>query len=186
MKNSTQKGFIVPLVIVVVLAAVIGAYVVLKNRSVIRDVAVPGQENASTTQVTIMVPVDLEAYRTAMANYVQTGGSNPLSSIQFVAKQVTPNTVSGDPIRDTAEAAAEYIQTQAGTSSIVRYFKVMNGTAYVVLDMDINGWAGVSVAIAQVHPIIEKSLLQFSQIKSVVFGPAPGDSLDSIRASITN
>jgi hypothetical protein len=58
---------------------------------------------------------------------------------------------------------------------LINYFKVQSGTAYVVLNIDENGRAGVSVSIARIHPVVEKTLLQFPEIHSVVFGYASGD-----------
>ncbi len=143
-------------------------------------------EVLATSTVTIMVPNDLQAYKKAMTEFIQvSGGVNPSKTWPFVVRTVTVSATT-DVVRTTAEAAAEYIPTQAGTSSLVVYFKVMNGTAYVLLNMDIDGWAGVSAAIAQVHPIVEKTLLQFPQIKEVQFQPAQGDYIDQGKVIESN
>jgi hypothetical protein len=145
-----------------------------------------GQEVSATSTVTIMVPADLNAFTKAAVAHVQVGGPDPVPTTSFVAKTVTPNNIVADPLQNVAEAAAEYIPTQAGTSSLIVYFKVVNGTAYVLLNMDIDGWAGVSAAIAQVHPIVEKTLLSLPGITAVKFGPAPGDTIDAIQSDYNN
>ena len=107
-----------------------------------------------------------------MTTYLQDGGKNPLDSWLFVKKIVSvPYTT--DIIKASANAAAGEIPTQAKV--VVDYFKVQGDTAYVLLNIDLDGWAGVSVSIGTIHPLVEKTLLQFSQIKNVVFGFAPGD-----------
>ena len=124
------------------------------------------------TDVAILVPTDITAYEKAMTTYLQDGGKNPLDSWLFVKKIVSvPYTT--DIIKASANAAAGEIPTQAKV--VVDYFKVQGDTAYVLLNIDLDGWAGVSVSIGTIHPLVEKTLLQFSQIKNVVFGFAPGD-----------
>ena len=135
--------------------------------------------SSSVMQVTIMVPNDLAAYEKAMNAFTQvSGGTDPSKTFPFVVQTVTVPQ-SADVVRASAEAAAEVIPTQAGTTSLVVYLKVVNGTAYVLLNMDLNGWAGVSVAIANVHPLVEKTLLNIPGINAVKFGPAPGDTIST-------
>ena len=174
--NSSQKGSTVLWIVAVVIIAV-AVYIVVSNSNKTPAGSVIDQ---ATSTVTIMVPSDLAAFEKAEIAKVQVGGPDPVASTTFVATTTTPNTIVADPLQNAAEAAAEYIPTQAGTSSLVVYFKVVDGTAYVVLNMDVDGWAGVSAAIAQVHPIVEKTLLAQPGIKEVKFGPAPGDTIDSV------
>jgi len=172
-QKGSVKGWVIAVVVIVVLLAI---YFVGRNSF---QTQLTNCCHGEQYAVTIMIPADLDAYRTAEVAHVQEGTPLP-SSIQFIATSSIPNTLSSDPLRNAAEAAAEYIPTQAGTSSLVVYFKVVNGTAYVVLSMDIDGWAGVSAAIAQVHPIVEKTLLAQPGITAVKFGPAPGDTIQEI------
>ena len=127
-----------------------------------------------------MVPENEQDYLGKMAEFVQTGGNDPLKTWQFVKKELqVPFT--NDPIKASAEAAAAEIPTSGGPAgAAVTYLKIQNKTAYVVLEMDINGWAGVSVSIAKIHPLVEKTLLQFPEISKVVFGYAPGDNANNI------
>ena len=182
--NQNQKGSaVIWIIAIVVIAAVVYLISRQSNKPVETDL---DQELLATASVTIMVPSDLAAFRKAAVAHVQVGGPDPLPSTTFVPVKAIPNTVVADFRQNAAEAAAEYIQTQAGTSSLVVYFKVVNGTAYIILNMDIDGWAGVSAAIAQVHPIVEKTLLAKSGITAVKFGPAPGDTIDEIQKEYMN
>ena len=131
--------------------------------------------------ITILVPENLPGYISAMNEYVSMGGTNPALTWKFVAKQIGA-TSTADIVRASAEVAAEQIGTGGGPAhASVAYLKIQNGIAYVVLNIDIDGWAGVSFAIAKIHPLVEKTLLQFSQIKSVTFGFAPGDSISTLQ-----
>ena len=123
----------------------------------------------------IMVPADLTGYSQKMADFVQVGWEDPLKTQIFVQKIInTP--YSGDIKQASAELAAQQFSTGGGPAKVlVNYFKVLSGTAYVVLNIDENGRAGVSVSIARIHPVVEKTLLQFPEIHSVVFGYASGD-----------
>ena len=127
--------------------------------------------------ITIMVPKDYDLYRKKLTAFVQGGGENPLKSMKFVKKRLDiPYT--DDLIRASAQAAAEEILPRGGPArgASIAYLKVLYGTAYVLLDIDLDGWAGSSVSIAIIHPLVEKTLLRFSTIKKVIFSYAPDDS----------
>ena len=138
------------------------------------------QQNRSSTgtsSITIMVPENDSAYKEKMTQFVQEGGENPLITTTFITKEITiPYT--RDIIKASAQAAAEDIypaSASAGGPGVdsMAYFKIRDDTAYILLNMDIDGWAGVSVAIAIVHPVVERTLLQFPEIKHVVFDSIP-------------
>jgi heat shock protein HslJ len=124
------------------------------------------------TTVTILVPSDIEEYQTQMTEYVQAGGTDPLQTTKFVKKEITIQETQ-DLIMASAQAAAAELKIGGPGHASVSYLKIVDKTAYVVLDIDIDGWAGVSVSIAQVHPLVEKTLLQFPEIEKVVFDNAP-------------
>ncbi len=128
------------------------------------------KENNFTT-ITVIVPEDYLSYQKEMTKYVQIGAENPLLTAKFIKKKVNiPYTK--DIIRASAEAAAK--QTNLGEMIKLEYFDIKNRTAYVVLNIDIDGWAGVSVTQAIVRPIIKRTLLQFTdEVKRVVFGYVP-------------
>ncbi len=126
-----------------------------------------------TMEVTVLVPADRQQYADMIG-----GGSGEhwraAAKLPFIRKKVfVPS--SSDVILATAEAAARETPDQAGEG--VRYLKIQDGTAYVLLPMDCDGWAGVSFARATSHPIVERTLLQFKSIKRVIWDVAPGEKL---------
>ncbi len=134
------------------------------------------------TTLTILVPKSIEEYEKAMTECVQTGkGSDPAETMLFIKKQVTVQKPIDDIVKASAEAAAGVITTGGGPSQAsVVYLKIKNKTAYILLNIDVDGWAGVSVSLAKIHPIVEKTLLEFPEVDKVVFGVAPGDNRENI------
>jgi hypothetical protein len=122
-------------------------------------------------EVTVLVPADMQRY-----NDMITGEQDfkRAAELPFVKKKVVVP-YSRDVIRATADAAAKEMPDQAGPG--VNYLKVEKGTAYVLLNMDRDGWAGVSFYWAASHPVVEKTLLRFRKIKRVVWDEAPGDKV---------
>jgi hypothetical protein len=133
------------------------------------------QTPPTTTTVTVVVPESISDYTKRVTAYVQEGGKNPVDDTVFIQKQVTvPYTLHT--VWAAAEAAAGVIPLGGGPQKAsVVYMQVKDGTAYVVLNIDIDGWAGVSVALALVHPIVERTLYEFPEITQVVWGYIPGD-----------
>ena len=122
-----------------------------------------------------MLPADLAIYSQKMADFVQVGWEDPLKTQIFVQKTINAP-YSWDIKQASAELAAQQFPTGGGPEKVlISYFKVLSWTAYVVLNIDENGRAGVSVSIARIHPVVEKTLLQFPEIHSVIFGYASGD-----------
>ena len=81
-----------------------------------------------------------------------------------------------DVIRASAQAAAEELPAGGGPPhASVAYLKIRGKTAYVLLDIDRDGWAGAWAIQLLVHPLVEKTLLRFKGIRRVVFSEAPGD-----------
>lgn len=138
--------------------------------------------NPLVMSVTIMIPNDMEKYIAAMNDYVSGGKPNPSKNWSFVKKTVVVVVSSTtDTIKASAQAAAEQIPTQSGKiGSVVDYFKIIDGTAYILLHMHLDGWAGVSISLAKIEPLVEKTLLQFPEITSVKFETAPGDKKSEI------
>jgi hypothetical protein len=71
-------------------------------------------------------------------------------------------------IRASADLSAEQVVSQAQVK--IAGFTIENGTAYVVLNVDLDGWAGVHNTIAYARPLIYRTLLQFPSVQKVVFG----------------
>jgi len=79
-------------------------------------------------------------------------------------------------IRTSCEAAAKTISPfENDTYAKVTYFKIVNKTAFVLLDVHQNGWSGAWDFKRKIEPIIEKSIIKFQQIDNVQFDYAPGD-----------
>ncbi|PYJ89341.1 MAG: hypothetical protein DME71_10040 [Verrucomicrobia bacterium] len=121
-----------------------------------------------TMEVTVFVPADLQKYK-EMINGADFKGT---AELPFVKKKVVVP-YSADVVRASAEAAAKEIPTRGGPT--ILYLKIKKGTAYVLLNIDRDGWAGVSFSLARCHPVIERTLLQFKNIKRVVWDEAPGE-----------
>jgi hypothetical protein len=123
-----------------------------------------------TMNVTVFVPADPKAYGEMI-----TGEQDfqRAAAMPFVKKHVVVP-YSRDLIRASADAAAtEAGPTQMGPTIVV-YLKIENGTAYALLNIDRDGWAGVSYSRAYIHPMLEKTLLQFKRVKRVDWEEAPG------------
>jgi hypothetical protein len=115
--------------------------------------------------ISIMVPNDQEKYITAVNNYINNGGKNPVATWPFIKKELTIP-YHNDGIMASAQAAAEVISPPGGPAKAnVIYLKIQNEIAYVVLDIDEDAWAGASRSYTLIHPLVEKTLLQFPSIK---------------------
>jgi hypothetical protein len=129
--------------------------------------ASPGQ-----TTVTIYIPKDPAAYEKKALNDQEGNheqGLSTLTSADFIAQKVLATTSATYSIEQaSADAAAATVRSQAIIKSI--YFSIQGDTAYVVLNIDVDGWAGVSYSQSKVRPIITQTLLQFPNIKHVIFG----------------
>jgi len=126
-----------------------------------------------TMKATVLVPADMQKY-----NEMITGEQDFKRAAEspFVKKKVVVP-YSTNLVGAAADAAAKELgPSQAGPTTII-YLKIKNGTAYVLLNIDRDGWAGVSFSWARCHPVVEKTLLQFKQVKSVVWDEAPGEKV---------
>mgnify|MGYP006987900801 FL=1 len=127
----------------------------------------------SRMEYAIMVPENLPAYESAMTRYVQTGeGPDPAGSFTFRRKKwIASSTFASEPEKACAQAAADQIEIHGGPGrATIIHFKIHQDTAYIVFDVDVDGWPGSSVAIAKMRPLVEKTLLDFPDITEVVFG----------------
>ncbi len=122
-------------------------------------------------EVTVLVPADVQKYNEMITGEQDFKGA---AELPFLKKKVVVP-YSTDLIRASADAAAKEMgPSQAGPTTII-YLKIENGTAYVLLNIDRDGWAGVSFSRARCHPVVEKTMLQFKKINRVVWDEAPGD-----------
>lgn len=126
-----------------------------------------------TSTLTILIPENIEDYRAKMTEFAQAGGENPIKSIVFIKKEMTVP-YDTDVVQKTVEEAANTVYKAGGGPAkiTVDYLQIKDGVAYVQLNIDTNGWAGVSVTQAIVRPIVAKNLGQFSNITKITFGQA--------------
>lgn len=132
------------------------------------------------TTVTLMatvdyfVPKDIPNYIGAAVAYAQTGeGADPALTLVYVKRTTVTNSTE-DPMRTAVQAAVALLPTAGGPPHAnVSYLKIVGNTAYIALDIDNDMWAGGSAVLAAIRPIMVKNLLQFSNIKNVIFGQAP-------------
>ena len=145
------------------------------NPSIISSWDISPTTPVTSSGVTIFVPENASDYTQKMTDFVQIGGEDPLKTQIFIAKHLAiPYT--DDIQKASAEAAAQQFPGGGWPEKVlVHYLKVENWTAYIVLNIDQDGRAGVSVAIAKIHPVVEKTLLQFPDIQRVVFGYTAAD-----------
>lgn len=128
---------------------------------------------ARTMEVTVFVPADPQAYSEMI-----TGEQDfqKAAAMPFLKKNVVVP-YSRDLLRASADAAATEVgSTQMGPATIV-YLKIENGTAYALLNIDCDGWAGVGYSRAYCHPFVEKTLLRFKKIRRVVWDEAPREKI---------
>jgi hypothetical protein len=146
------------------LVAIMASFFLLVSGFSFGSVPTPGQ----TMEVTVFVPADVQKYN----DMINGGDFKGAAELPFVKRKVVVP-YSTDVIRASAEAAAKEMPTRGGPTII--YLKIKQGTAYHLLNIDRDGWAGVSFSLARSHPVVEKTLLQFKNIKRVVWDEAPGE-----------
>ncbi|MCX6733242.1 MAG: hypothetical protein NTX63_00330 [Candidatus Peregrinibacteria bacterium] len=145
-------------------------------------------KSSTTSIITIMIPSDKVAYQKTVDN-MNSGDQAAVkpSDMPFIKKLLTipkpsENPTTSEIMKATAYAAANEIFTPGGgpDHAEVAYLKTVKNTAYILLNIDVDGWAGVSFTQSKIRPLIEKTLLLFPGITKVVFGLAPGDTMPSI------
>lgn len=159
------------------LFAIIGSIFLLIFASGCSSTSVSSQSR--TMEVTVFIPADNQKYGEMI-----TGEQDfqKAAAMPFIRKKVVVP-YSTDLIRASADAAAkEAGLTQMGPAKIV-YLRLENSTAYALLNIDCDGWAGVSYSRAYCHPIVEKTLLQFKTIRHVDWDKAPDEKADSVHPS---
>jgi len=92
-----------------------------------------------------------------------------------------------DVVFASAEAAAERASALSQAPVRVLNLAIQGNTAYV--DLSLNDlqdhWAGFSITVVKVEALIEKDILQFPNIKSVVFAWPPGTTNSSASLEIS-
>src|SRR5438445_12778260 len=89
-----------------------------------------------TMGVTVLVPADVRKYNEMITGEQDFKGA---AKLPFVRKKVVVP-YSTDVIRASADAAAKEMPSEGGPAII--YLKIEKGAAYVLLNIDRDGWAG--------------------------------------------
>jgi hypothetical protein len=137
------------------------------------------------TEVNYFVPKDIAEYMRIEEAYTAVGKeTDPAYTVVYVM-HATSTKSTEDSRRTAVQAALNLLPAGGGPPHAnVAYFKIVGTTAYVLLDVDFDGWAGVSIYETAAHPVITYNLLMNSGISSVVFGPAPDDTMEQIRSTL--
>ncbi|MBB3063113.1 hypothetical protein [Microbulbifer rhizosphaerae] len=131
------------------------------------------EPTAQSSQVQWILPTNMDAYRQQMTDFAQTGGADPFPGIPMVRKPLDLQGSVEERARALAhKTAATVLENRPGATEVVQ-FQLQGSTAYIQFGMDVDGWAGVSVAIAMVHPLVALNLKQFPQIDAVRFEAPP-------------
>ena len=136
----------------------------------------PEQQTATAPATPLayyVVPKNLTEYVKLVDEYTSSGGANPALTWTYERTEITvPEESSTVPY--AIEMAANQIKTGGGPARVdVTHFKVVGSTAYVLLNIDKDGWAGVSFAVNKIHPLVERTILLNTDITKVVFGLPP-------------
>lgn len=118
--------------------------------------------------VNIMMPKDADKYGEVITEYIDGARSTCPQKWKFVPRSVRISQ-NDDKLKAIVYAAAsQFCAFEEGTA--VHYLQVEGDTAYVLLGMNVDGWAGVSHSIALVTPVVEATLKAQPNIKKVVWG----------------
>ena len=132
------------------------------------------QEVGVTPQVAhYVVPRNITDYVKQVDEYTSSGGKDPSLTWTYDTADITVPEGSTT-LAYAAEVAANQIKLGGGPSrATVTHFKVVGKTAYVLLNIDEDGWAGVSFVLHKIHPLVERTILLDTSITKVVFGLPP-------------
>ena len=137
--------------------------VLVQEEPRVEDPKIGDTKNTGTMLVTIIVPEGLESY-------VKTGEYTKQKKLpDFIKKQVSvPFAV--DLPRASAQAAARQIPTLGWEGHAeIESFNITDKTAYVLLKKEWCACSGDKYLNDIAYPVIEKTLLQYSEIKKVIF-----------------
>lgn len=144
---------------------------------------IPLQFGAATSTLTVVIPRNYDQYQTEADAWASTNGppAHFAPKSPFVQERLTVLHVN-DLLYASAEAAAEKASALSQAPVHILNFAVQAGTAYVDLSLsDLQDhWAGFSITLAKVETLVERDLLQFSNIHNVVFGWPPGKTDSSV------
>ena len=123
----------------------------------------------------LFYPQSWTEYENTINQYVNGDITNPWGKIRLLRRPVY--FYPTDSLKYYVALEQYRIHPPFGNKELaqISYFKQKTDTIFILLNADVDGWAGVSYFLAQVHPLVEKALLQFNDVKKVVWGYAPED-----------
>lgn len=137
----------------------------------------PAFSRSTQWTVTYLVPKDIGEYVNTELAYLNgpKGGADPALRAVYVEKAtaVVPGQVN---MWTAVQAAVASIPTGGGPEHAnVVYLKKVESTVYIMLDVDSDGWAGVSFFLGEIRPVMIKNIIQDPSVENVFFGKAPQD-----------
>ena len=117
---------------------------------------------------TVILPTNIQTYRQTMTNYSQVGGQSPFNNCQFTSKNL-PKTIKPNLQNNIQFVIDSVISPTYLSAGKITYLSVKNHIAHIELEMNHDGWAGVSSTIAVINPLVVKNLLRNPNIHQVIF-----------------
>lgn len=123
-----------------------------------------------TSAVKIQMPQNFEAYSTAIDQYLAHGGEDPLLNWPFITSKINLKAPTRDAIKASAEEVIKAINNNSTTLPAINIMDlvVTNETAHITLATRDKEISITSSTLAKIYPIIERTLLQFPDIKKVI------------------
>jgi hypothetical protein len=152
------------------------------------ELTIPVRFESGTSTLPVLVPKSYDQYQAEVEDWASTNGppAHFAPKSPFVMERLTIMSVS-DVVFASAEAAAERASALSQAPVRVLNLAIQGNTAYV--DLSLNDlqdhWAGFSITVIKVEALIEKDILQFPHIKSVVFAWPPGTTNSSASLEIS-
>ncbi|MCG9731117.1 hypothetical protein L1D44_15060 [Shewanella sp. Isolate13] len=121
---------------------------------------------SEVTTISLQLPKNIERYKHLAALSAQEGTNLSLDEFDMISSELT---VPCAQKYQTLITATVTPFTHHPSAEKVIYFNVIEHTAYVVLAMDEDAWAGISATLAATRPLLTLNLLQFKEIQTVKF-----------------
>ncbi|MDD5340847.1 MAG: hypothetical protein PHC97_00195 [Patescibacteria group bacterium] len=124
----------------------------------------PPVNQVSETTVSFLVSPD--AY-TKYCNGADMDSAGYKKSLTKLETQTVPgNLTTAEIAKEAVILASKESTLETITGNQPDFIKIVDDTAYII---PIEGWAGVSIFMCAWQPLVETNLLQFSEIKNVVW-----------------
>jgi len=123
-------------------------------------------QNSNSTQATISYIVSPDQY-TKYCNGADMDSEGYRNSLT-IKKSVPENKKLSllEQIKESVALASDSATLMTAIYNQPDFMKISGDTAYI---MPVEGWAGVSIFLCAWQPLVEKNILQYSEIKNVVW-----------------